>query len=494
MSRSPPRGGKPSFIFHVAEQGDHETLKQILSKDKTAAYERNEDKETPLHIACKHCYFICVEVLLKFGAYPDAPDKDGKTPLHVALAFGTSQMLPMLLRYGADPTKTDNTGMNAVHIATFASMPKVVEELMTDQSQVDDQPCMCNECLWKSKADLRSPGLHHRGHQKPMPRRKPLDLLKLVKEPDAKKNLPLHFAAGDPACAASALQFLDVLKDKAKKSEQIAVCDMKNDDGYCALQYAAYTGLAEVVADLLEIGAKPDVLTPGGQTILQIACEAGDLDTTNTIINTLEDAEIMKTEAFKTLLNHADETGNTALHYACRGGHLSCVRALFRQVDHLDIGLENKKGQTSLMIALMCGYPQIVAILEENGANVKAAKAAVKGRNAEAAALKQEANDRSAVTIAGPGGKILQRAEAKGEGAIPKKSYLLHWILTLVFLALSGRYCYNAFQEYAKDYPEEVEYYKEQCIKLWHATVRVFWACVAYLQNLWSEWNKPKPA
>ena len=34
-----------------------------------------------------------------------------------------------------------------------------------------------------------------------------------------------------------------MMKDKAKKSEQIALCDAKNESGYCALQYAAYTGV-----------------------------------------------------------------------------------------------------------------------------------------------------------------------------------------------------------------------------------------------------------
>lgn len=44
---------------------------------------------------------------------------------------------------------------------------------------------------------------------------------------------------------------------------------------------AAYTGMAEVVECLIEMGATADLATRAGETILHMACEAGDLDTTN---------------------------------------------------------------------------------------------------------------------------------------------------------------------------------------------------------------------
>ena len=71
------------------------------------------------------------------------------SPSHVADPGPTSRARA----YTADPTKTDATGMNAVHMATFASMPKVVEELMTEQSQVDNEvPPACVHDVQSSSA------------------------------------------------------------------------------------------------------------------------------------------------------------------------------------------------------------------------------------------------------------------------------------------------------------------------------------------------------
>lgn len=39
--------------------------------------------------------------------------------------------------------------------------------------------------------------------------------------------------------------------------------------------------MAEVVECLIEMGATADLATRAGETILHMACEAGDLDTTN---------------------------------------------------------------------------------------------------------------------------------------------------------------------------------------------------------------------
>eukprot|EP00668_Euglena_longa_P012104 GGOE01014531.1.p1 GENE.GGOE01014531.1~~GGOE01014531.1.p1 ORF type:complete len:499 (-),score=102.72 GGOE01014531.1:192-1688(-) len=491
-----PPGKKQSIIFQIAEQGDHNLMKQVLSKDKSCVNERNEQKETPLHIVCKHCYFLCVEVLLKFGAPPNAQDKDGQTPLHLALAYGTSQMLPILLRYGANPMMTDNLSRNSLHVATSQAMPKVVEVLLLDVLDENDEqdPCPC--CWQKATVDLDSP-LHRHHHQgRRESKRVPPNHVAMVKQEDHKGNTPLHYATSDPLCSAVALQFLDALKDHADEVVFKPVINARNKAGYVALQYAAYTGMAEVVECLIEMGATADLVTRCGESILHMACEAGDLDTTNTILNSLGDR--MKGNGWKEYINLKDKAGFTALHYACLNGHLSCVRALLRHIDDLELDGEDDRQYTPLMVAKLMGYPQLCSLLESSGADGKKAKAGIKAKPNGAQELQELREQREASTMVGPSGKPMLRAEQKGDGAIPKKSYFLYWAVLVAVAACFAHYSYASFQEYLSNY--DTEYYKEQAIMAgnwiakhmalaWSYLVQWFWASVAFVQAYYEAWT-----
>jgi ankyrin repeat protein len=461
----PPK--RASAIFAVVEKGDHGALKQLLARDKAAALERNEAKETPLHVACRHCYFLCVELLLRFGAPPNAQDKDGLTPLHLALSYGTSQMLPMLLRCGANPMLTDNLARNALHVATSQAMPKVVEALLLDPGvEGDEAPC---PCCWQNAGavDLDH---HHQNRQHPN-RRVPPNHVALVRQEDFKGNTPLHYATSDPSCGAVALQFLDALKEHADGATATAVINARNKAGCVALQYATYTGLAEVVEVLIEMGASEEVTLRGEETVLHVACEAGDLDTANTILNHLGDRR-KAAGTWRDFLNAPDKAGRTALHFACLGGHLSCVRTLLRHADSLELDLEDAQGFTPLMVCSLLGYPQIRSLLEANKADKKKAKAGLKAKPDGLDDLRRQLAERGTLTLLGPSGKPMQRADAKGDGAISKKSYLLYWAILLAVAVCAAHYSYVTFQEYIVDYEEEYEKYKRHAITAWGFTVR----------------------
>ena len=65
-------------------------------------------------------------------------------------------------------------------------------------------------------------------------------------------------------------------------------------------------------------------------------------------------------------VNQPDSSGNTPLHWACRGGHVECARALLG--NHLtNIDAKNMLGETPLHGAAWKGHDDIVEMLVARG-------------------------------------------------------------------------------------------------------------------------------
>ncbi|NXD14355.1 OSTF1 factor, partial [Nothocercus nigrocapillus] len=66
-------------------------------------------------------------------------------------------------------------------------------------------------------------------------------------------------------------------------------------------------------------------------------------------------------------VNGLDKAGNTALYWACHGGHKDIVDVLFTQPS-LELNQQNKLGDTALHAAAWKGYAEIVEVLLAKGA------------------------------------------------------------------------------------------------------------------------------
>ncbi|NXB31759.1 OSTF1 factor, partial [Eulacestoma nigropectus] len=66
-------------------------------------------------------------------------------------------------------------------------------------------------------------------------------------------------------------------------------------------------------------------------------------------------------------VNGLDKAGNTALYWACHGGHKDVVDVLLTQ-GNLELNQQNKLGDTALHAAAWKGYADIVEMLLEKGA------------------------------------------------------------------------------------------------------------------------------
>lgn len=66
--------------------------------------EINKELLTPVHIAADNSHCDLLEVLLKYGAKPNALDGGGATALHRCAAAGKHESCRLLLQYGVDPS------------------------------------------------------------------------------------------------------------------------------------------------------------------------------------------------------------------------------------------------------------------------------------------------------------------------------------------------------------------------------------------------------
>lgn len=79
---------------------------------------RNQEGETPLHVACRVQSRETVEMLLLARANPNvASVSKSQTPLHYALTSGNAEIARLLLAYQADLTAQDREGNTPVHCA-----------------------------------------------------------------------------------------------------------------------------------------------------------------------------------------------------------------------------------------------------------------------------------------------------------------------------------------------------------------------------------------
>ena len=78
---------------------------------------KNNQGQTPLHIAAYMQNIDMIKLLLKSGANIHETDKFGNTPLHAAIQFARADTIKYLLEQGADATVKNGSGNSAIMMA-----------------------------------------------------------------------------------------------------------------------------------------------------------------------------------------------------------------------------------------------------------------------------------------------------------------------------------------------------------------------------------------
>ena len=130
------------------------------------------------------------------------------------------------------------------------------------------------------------------------------------------------------------------------------------NDGKTALHYAAQTGQAEAIKELINCGATTEPKDKYGKTVLHYAARSGLVEVIRVLVG--PDA---KTEA-------TDENGDTALHVAAKYGQVEAIKVLI----NCDAKTEatDRNGKTALHWSALHGQVEAITVLIENGAEINA--------------------------------------------------------------------------------------------------------------------------
>jgi len=357
------------------EEGHVDEVKGVLEHSESYIKEKNNDGNTPLHLAAMEGHAKVVQSLLKCWNTLDLEVENvaGQTPLHLAILGGHDEVVKVWLEHAELKLNVKNQdGNTPLHLAAKEGHAKVVQSLLK----------YCNTLDFEVENVAGQTPLHLAilgGHDEVVKVLLEHAKLKLnVKNQDG--NIPLHLAAkeGHAKVVQSLLKYCNTLDLEVKNvagqtplhlailgghDEVVKVwlehaklkLNVKNQDGNTPLHLAAKEGHVKVVNELLEIARNKLELNEtnnDGNTPLHLAIEGRHV----TVVDKL--LEIAKNEL---KLNEMNFDGNTPLHLAAEGGHVNVVDKLLEIAgDGLKLNEKNDNGNTPLHLAAEGGHVNVV--------------------------------------------------------------------------------------------------------------------------------------
>ena len=120
-------------IFEAAALNKRNRAAELLSLDAGQAKLFSADGYTALHLACFFGHPNLAEMLLRYGADPNARSRNAMsvTPLHSAAAARKQRSVEWLVEYGADVNATQQGGWTALHEAARQGNTEMAEYLLS---------------------------------------------------------------------------------------------------------------------------------------------------------------------------------------------------------------------------------------------------------------------------------------------------------------------------------------------------------------------------
>lgn len=130
-------------IMKAAENGEDATIRaqlKNLTKEeaKKLVNTSNEDKETALHIAAGSGHLNFVNLLIEYGANPNAIGIFKETPLHRAAAKNYEEIMQSLINAGGNLDISRHDSSKPIHVAASNDAIKVIKVIIAnDPSQAN---------------------------------------------------------------------------------------------------------------------------------------------------------------------------------------------------------------------------------------------------------------------------------------------------------------------------------------------------------------------
>ncbi|KAL8945007.1 MAG: hypothetical protein Q9211_000397 [Gyalolechia sp. 1 TL-2023] len=385
--------------FHRAAFHGRDDILRLLQKRGTSRELLNE----ALYDAADQEMQTTVDVLLKFGADPNAEGTGYGTALIAAAFDGTEQIVKSLLEYSANVNIQHHKWGNALQVAARFGNLVIVKLLLEHGAHVNTNAvgdygstlqaaCFSGnkavvELLLQSGAEVNARGGDYEYPIIAAAAEGRGDIVELLIDHDAHVNVnkvkghntPLLVLAGSTLSKETMELLLKHGADIESVSEQgttvlIAAAACRDSEGVSmlldkganiyawdseygtALHAAASEGDAECCASLIQHGAQVNRQCGPWNTALQAAAEAGDLDTLEILLKADADVHL------------SGGKFGSALQAAAFSGSLDCLQAL---MDH-GASVDQKGGKygTPLQAAAYAGDHECLLALKDAGSNV----------------------------------------------------------------------------------------------------------------------------
>ena len=328
-----------SLLAYASKTGHPDTVTLLLKKGANIA-DRDRDGRTPLSYAAERGHLGILTLLLEKCADISGRDRNGRTALSYAAERGHLGILALLLEEGADIAQTDEKDRTLLSYAAKGGNLGTVALLLEKGADVASR-----DTDGRTPSSFAAEG----GHR---------DIVTLllgsgadITSTDNSRRTPMGYAAQEG--------FLDTVMLPLLESG--LPVDMKDENGYTLLSYAAGRGNLSAVKTLLQKGAYIEQRDKRGRTPLSMATDPLFGDGWATVKLLCDSGAQIDTK---------DAEGRTPLSWAATRGSDQTVSILCdngAEIDSKDV-----HGRTPLSWAAgHRGYLSSVRILLEMGADIR---------------------------------------------------------------------------------------------------------------------------
>lgn len=318
--------------LHLKVMESHE-VDRIRIRDREVWDARNQRDIcgwTPLHYCSVKGNLESLSAVLKLGADPNHKDLRGFTPVHYAFQNGGKGPIKMLLKHGGQLEAQGFDGATPMHLAAkhgnleAIRMGKGPEEAPFKLRDHDGRLPVHWAVIYGRERVVQ-------------------ELKSTVDEPDMFGWTSLHLAALFRESGSSLLQ--TVFKLSAKR-------EMTDEEGRTALILACDRGNIQAAQQLIEAGADVNATTPNGATALYYAMTNSFRGDRTTLIQALVDQGAKIDAPLKAAHD------STALHLAVHSRNITIVdiflgalNSLQSEARSLAINMSDNNGETALHVA-----------------------------------------------------------------------------------------------------------------------------------------------
>ncbi|CAL5873590.1 uncharacterized protein PFLUO_LOCUS7871 [Penicillium psychrofluorescens] len=374
--------------LHCAACAGNDEMVEFLLENGADGNVVNEDGRTALHLATQYGHRKCLKILCSRRVETQIVDNQGWTSLHVAVGTATDEStVPLLVKNKADVNfQNPQTGNTALHLAVEWRRPRIILFLLEKGAAID---ILNNEGL--TPLQLAANIDNCEGISLLLQRCAHVEARSLS-GPTALQYASWkgHWIAFDLLVIGGAdinvwnRQGETLLHEKARYASSVSIAcklleeganiEARTSQGYTPLQCAAISGNKTMFEFLLGRGAKADIETAKGETLLHITPPANS-----------DSLDILKIALDQGLNVNARSTqGWTPLHQTVHMGTGSPDHASDKTTEYVRLLLDHgasvnefstsAAAETPLHLAAKAPMlrPSVVSLLIRNGSNINA--------------------------------------------------------------------------------------------------------------------------